>query len=140
MSYGFIFPKQGKSINGEVKDLAWRDDQKIFLARERVTKTLSIPQGLNLNNSFYELEIPVDKWDFYVYRAYLSDGEKTMAVDTAQNISIAGRRFIIKTTCYQGEVKKAYISFKFLSIGAGDLLKNTQLVFSAYLCLQRITL
>lgn len=143
MSYGFIFPKQGKTINANVKDLAWRDDQKIFLAQDRVTKTQSFSSGTNLNNQSISLTFDL-VYDWHVYKAFLTDGSKTIQCDSASYATIGGRNFIVYSYMYpemdfSGDpTGTATIGVKFISNGLGNITSAQTLTLSVYLCLQNI--
>lgn len=92
MTYGFIFPKQGKTVDDAVKDLAWRDDQTVFLARPPVYKTVTIPSGTNLDT--YNL-LAIDfkdvvHGDFHVFRTFLRVGSYNYAIDPKNYFAIGG--------------------------------------------------
>lgn len=139
MSYGFIFPKQGKTINAAVKDLAWRDDQKIFLAQDRVTKSQTFTSGTNLNNQRIEVPLPFIN-DWHVYKAFLSDGSKTIQCDSTNYATIGGRSFIITSflSFHVGADPQTIVSVRFLAHGSGNITSAQTLTLSAYLCLQSL--
>lgn len=143
MSYGFIFPKQGKTINSDVKDLAWRDDQKIFLAQDRVTKTQTFSSGTNLNNQSISITLPLT-YDWHVYKAFLTDASKTIQCDSTNYTTIGGRNFIISSYMYpemdySGDpTGTATIGVRFLANGSGSITSAQTLTLSAYICLQSI--
>ena len=138
MSYGFIFPKQGKTIDAGVKDLSWRDDQKIFLAKERVVKELTVPSGTDMNNSYLNLDIPVTAFDFYVYKAFITDNDKTVQIDTSAYTTIGGRSFLITSHLYQKDQQTVCVSANFKAHGSGVISSTQNLKLSVYLCLQRM--
>ena len=138
MSYGFIFPKQGKTINAGVKDLSWRDDQKIFLAKERVVKELTVPSGTDMNNSYLNLDIPVTAFDLYVYKAFITDNDKTVQIDTSAYTTIGGRSFLITSYLYQKDQQTVCVRANFKAHGSGVISSTQNLKLSVYLCLQRM--
>lgn len=91
MTYGFIFPKQGKTIDDGVKDLAWRDDQTIFMARPPVYKTVTIPSGTNLNSYVVTVDLgEVAHGNYHVFRAFLKVGSYNYAIDPSNYFAIGG--------------------------------------------------
>lgn len=89
MNYGFIFPKQGKTVDDQVKDLAWRDDQVILMARPPVYKTVTIPSGTNLNSySIYTSLGEVEHGNYHMFRAFLKVGNNNYAIDPKNYLTI----------------------------------------------------
>jgi hypothetical protein len=81
-SYGFVFPKQGKTTSGEVKDLCWRDDQQVFLAPSM--KKISY----QLNGNLATLDLDESDLFYRVYKAYLEVGGRCYDVTQTNNTSL----------------------------------------------------
>jgi len=143
MSYGFVFPKRGYDTDTAVKNLAWRDDQQVFLARDRQTRIVTVLSGYDLNGHYYDLPVSVGTWDYYVYHAYLSvtygSNSRTMLADGTQVISAGGRQFLLETQFLQSSETTGIVRFWFHKLNNGQVTANTTLTFSAYVCLQTIT-
>lgn len=142
MAYGFVFPKKGFNTNAAIKDLAWRDDQQVLLARDRQTRTINLSAGTNLDGVYYDLPVNTGVWDFYVYHAYLwaqwGSESKTFLLDNSQEIAFGGRAFTIQTQFMQQTATTGILRTYFRANGSGSLTSNVSLTFSAYICLQTL--
>lgn len=138
MSYGFIFPKQGYSVNGEVKDMAWRDDQKIFLIREPVTTNFTIPSGTNLDTMSLETSFNVNP-DFYIYKSFITINNITRIADSNDWMSIGGISGIIDSKLVVGDsnvtVKITFNKYP----GSGNTTSEANIYTTVYLALQTLT-
>ena len=142
MAYGFVFPKKGYNTNAAIKDLAWRDDQQVLLARDRQTRTINLNAGTNIDGVYYDLPVNTGVWDFYVYHAYLwaqwGSESKTFLIDNSQEIAFGGRAFTIQTQFMQQTATTGILRTYFRANGSGSLTSNVSLTFSAYICLQTL--
>lgn len=102
-SYGFIFPKQGKTIDDGIKDLAWTADKQVFLARPPVYKTVTIPSGTNLNDYYISTDLgEVEHGDYHVFRAFLKVGSNNYAIDPKNYLTIGTVPVVVYAEGSQG--------------------------------------
>jgi hypothetical protein len=117
MSYGFIFPKQGKTVNDGVKDLCWRDDQQVFLAppMTKVTRQLS--------GSSVTIDLGESATLYRVYKAYLEVSGRCYDVTQTANTTL-GR---VYTSIVGNQLKYQF-----------DGYKNQTVILAYAPCLQSI--
>lgn len=91
MSYGFVFPKQGKELSDGVKDMAWRDDQTVFMARMPIYTPITIPSGSNLNYTTLNTDFTdVETDKYYLFRTFLTVGTNNYAIDPSNQLTLGG--------------------------------------------------